>query len=91
MRGDTLKACGCTQVRTGKSRARWRARGGQGWGRARLLAGTRFLWGGRSLFENSQVVEWLGLCVSTAEGPGSIPGQGAKIPEAVQCGQEKSS
>ena len=28
----------------------------------------------------SLVVQWLGLCTSTAEGVGSIPGQGTKIP-----------
>ena len=33
---------------------------------------------------NSLAVQWLGLCVSTAGGPGSIPGQGAKIPYAAQ-------
>ena len=29
---------------------------------------------------NSLVVQWLGLCVFTAEGTGSIPGWGTKIP-----------
>ena len=29
---------------------------------------------------NSLVVQWLGLRVFIAEGPGSIPGQGTKIP-----------
>ena len=29
---------------------------------------------------NSLVVQWLGLCILTTEGPGSIPGQGSKIP-----------
>ena len=32
---------------------------------------------------NSLVVHWLGLCALTAEGLGSIPDQGAKIPHAV--------
>ena len=32
---------------------------------------------------NSLVVQWLGLCAFTAEGPGSIPGQGTKIPQIV--------
>ena len=27
-------------------------------------------------------VQWLGLCAFTAEGLGSIPGQGTKIPQA---------
>ena len=33
------------------------------------------------------MVQWLGLCAFTAEGPGSIPGRGTKIPQAGQCGQ----
>ena len=32
---------------------------------------------------------WLGLCVFTAEGLYSIPGWGAKIPQAVKCSQKK--
>ena len=36
---------------------------------------------------NSLVVQWLGLCIFTAEGLGSVPGQGNKIPQAMQCGQ----
>ena len=32
---------------------------------------------------NSLVVQWLGLCAFTAEGLGSIPGQGTKIPQAT--------
>ena len=38
---------------------------------------------------NSPVVQWLGLRVLTAEGLGSIPGQGTKIPQAVWHGQKK--
>ena len=34
-------------------------------------------------------VQWLGLCALTAEGPGSIPGRGTKIPQAVWCSQKK--
>ena len=30
------------------------------------------------------MVQWLRLCASTAGGTGSIPGQGTKIPQAVQ-------
>ena len=30
---------------------------------------------------NSLVVWWLGFCIFTAEGVGSIPGQGIKIPQ----------
>ena len=29
---------------------------------------------------------WLGSALFTAEGLGSIPGQGSKIPQAVRCG-----
>ena len=38
---------------------------------------------------NSLVVQKLGLHVLTAEGSGSIPGQGTKIPQAVQLPQGK--
>ena len=38
---------------------------------------------------SSLVVQWLGLHALTAKGPGSIPGQGTKIPRAVRCGQKK--
>ena len=38
---------------------------------------------------NSLVVQWLGLHAFTAEGPGSIPSQGTKIPQARQHGQKK--
>ena len=31
---------------------------------------------------------WLKLCASNAGGTGSIPGQGTKIPHALQCGQK---
>ena len=34
-------------------------------------------------FGNSLAVQWLGLYASTAGGPGSIPGQGTKIPRAM--------
>ena len=35
----------------------------------------------------SLAVQWLGLCPSTAETPGLIPGQGTKIPQATWwCG-----
>ena len=37
----------------------------------------------------SLAVQWLGLCAFTAEGPGFIPGQGTKIPQAAWCGQKK--
>ena len=38
---------------------------------------------------NSLAVQWLGLCVFTAEAAGSIPGEGTKIPQAVWHGQKK--
>ena len=37
---------------------------------------------------NSLAVQWLGLCAFTAEGLGSIPGEGTKIPQATWCGQK---
>ena len=36
---------------------------------------------------NSLAVQQLGLLALTAEGPGSIPSQGTKIPQAVRCSQ----
>ena len=33
-------------------------------------------------------VQWLRLCALTVEGLGSIPSQGTKIPQAMQCDQE---
>ena len=33
----------------------------------------------------SLAVQWLRLCPCNAEGTGSIPGQGTKIPHAAQC------
>ena len=38
---------------------------------------------------DSLVVQWLGLCTFTAEGTDSIPGQGTKILQAMQCGKKK--
>ena len=35
------------------------------------------------------MVQWLGVCAFTLEGLGSIPGQGTKILQEVQCGQKK--
>ena len=34
------------------------------------------------------MVQWLGLSAFTAGGLGSTPGQGTKILQAAQCGQE---
>ena len=38
---------------------------------------------------NFLVVQWLGPRTSTAGGTGSIPGQGTKIPQAVQPKKKK--
>ena len=51
-------------------------------------------WGQKKLsvrihFGTSLVVQWLGLHTFTAEGTGSIPGQGTKIPQAAQRSQKK--
>ena len=40
---------------------------------------------------NSLVVQWLRLHAFIAEGVGSIPGWGTKIPEATWCGQKKGN
>ena len=37
----------------------------------------------------SLLVRWLRVCVSKAENSGLIPGQGAKIPHAMWCGQKE--
>ena len=39
--------------------------------------------------ENSLVVQQSGFCTLTEEGVGSIPGQGTKIPQAMQCDRKK--
>ena len=36
---------------------------------------------------NSLAIQWLGLHTFTAEGPGSIPGGGPKIPKALEVWQ----
>ena len=38
---------------------------------------------------NSQKIQWLRLCASTARGTGLIPGRTTEIPYAVQCSQKK--
>ena len=38
---------------------------------------------------SSLVIQWLGLCIPTAEGMGSIPGQGTKIPLVTWYGQKR--
>ena len=35
------------------------------------------------------MVKWLELHASIAKGKGLIPGQGIKIPQAIQCNQKK--
>ena len=40
------------------------------------------------MFGNSLLAQWLGLCASAAGGMGSIPGEGTKIPQAMQHGQK---
>ena len=35
------------------------------------------------------MVQWLGLCAFTAEGPGSTPDWGTKIPQAMRHSQKK--
>ena len=37
------------------------------------------------------VVQWLRLHASSAEGSGSIPGQGTKIPQALWCGMKEQN
>ena len=37
------------------------------------------------------MVQWLGLHISTAAGLGSIPGQGAKVPQAEWHSQKKNN
>ena len=39
---------------------------------------------------NSQAVQWLGLRAFNAMAPDSIPGQGTKILQALQCSQKKN-
>ena len=41
--------------------------------------------------QNSLAVQRLGLHALTAEGPGSIPGRGTKIPQAAWHGQKKKN
>ena len=41
--------------------------------------------------ENSLVLQWLGFCTFTAEGIGSTPGQGTKIPQASRHDQKKKN
>ena len=45
----------------------------------------RFARFSREAREVPLAAQWLGLHTFTAEGVGSVPGQGTKIPQAVQC------
>ena len=38
---------------------------------------------------DSPVAQWFGLSTFIAVAPGSVPGWGAKIPQALHCGQKK--
>ena len=46
-------------------------------------------WLRRNILGSSLGFQWLGLCVSTAGGMGSIPGWGMKIPQTMWHGQKK--
>ena len=39
---------------------------------------------------NCLVIQWLGFCAFTAKGPGSTPGQGSKIQQAVWPKQKQN-
>ena len=43
----------------------------------------------KSKHVNSLVVQWLGFCLLTAYGVGSVPDLGTKIPQAVRSGPKK--
>ena len=43
----------------------------------------------KNQISSTLVVQWLGLSAFTAVGPGSIPGRGAKIPQATRHSQKK--
>ena len=51
-------------------------------GKTTLVSAFRKHW-----FENSLVVQWLGLSIPTAEGLSSISGRVTKIPQVASCGQ----
>ena len=53
--------------------------------RSAIVASFRLI----NILGNSLAVQWLGLCLFTAKGVGSIPGQGTKIMQAVRCSQKK--
>ena len=52
--------------------------------KAIILQLKNFFWK-LKILGNSLAIRCLGLCASTAGGPGSIPGQGTKILKAMQC------
>ena len=43
----------------------------------------------KEMTQDFLVVQWLGVSAFIAGGPGLIPGQGTKIPQATQYGQKK--
>ena len=43
------------------------------------------------LEETALAVQWAGLWASTTGGTSSIPSQGARIPLAMQCGQNEGN
>ena len=44
----------------------------------------------KTQYGNSLALQWVGLHTSTAEGPGSIPDWGTKIPQAKPCSMVKT-
>ena len=49
------------------------------------------LWYIHAMEGNCMAVQWLRLRAFTAEGLGSIPGWGTKIPQAMWCGQKNKT
>ena len=70
---------------------RWEL-GEQGGSNCTVPAGDDGLDQGRGVGDDQKwtclVVQWLRLCTFNAEGIGSIPGQGTKIPHVTWCGQK---
>ena len=54
-----------------------------------LLSGLHFLHLLNEGIGTTLAVQWLRLRASNAEGTGSIPGRGTKIPRATQCSKKK--
>ena len=47
--------------------------------------------GFKCIVGSSLVVQWLGLCASTAGGSGLIPDRGTEILQATQCGHKRKN